>query len=173
MPLKKFEKFTNEDYEIVPIAIGEFTAEVPEEMIEEEPIVDVPEEVTEEKVETDFIGKFLYFDTQVRLWHVVTPSYAEHVALQELYDKLKDDIDELLEMWVKKNGRFDPACVQTFTYQPYDHAIVQKETDQFVELCKQLKTDLDDPAFDNLLDEMIAFCTKIGYLLTLESVDSK
>ena len=115
MAVKKFDKYIKEDYEIVPVAVGEFTAEVaPEELPAD---VEV-EEVAEEKVQTDFIGKFLYFDTQVRLWHVVTESYAEHIALQELYDKLKDDIDELLEMWVKKNGRFNPADIECYNFQP-------------------------------------------------------
>jgi hypothetical protein len=176
MAIKKFNKYIKEDYEIFPVAVGEFTAEVaPEQLPEEvEEVEEVePTKEVEQSNNISFIEKMLYFDNQIRLWHVLTQSYAEHKALQELYEQLNSDIDDLLELYVKKFGRFDPSCLEPYNFQAYDKETVRREIDQFVELCKQLKEDFSDSAFDNLLDDMIQFCTKIGYLLTLESADPK
>jgi Family of unknown function (DUF5856) len=45
----------------------------------------------------DFVGRVLIAAAHTHMLHLMTKSYAEHKALNELYDSLPDDIDSIAE----------------------------------------------------------------------------
>lgn len=74
----------------------------------------------------------------IKLYHWMTQSYPRHIATDKLYEKLSENVDKFVEVYIGKYGR--PGC------------LTRKGKDMVIEL-KPL-TDANATAF---LDSLIAF----------------
>lgn len=114
---------------------------------------------------------FLTLQSQLKIWHWNTESFAEHKAFEDTYDTLSGLIDNYVEVHSGKNGRVKPEK-NTFTFECGDYnSNVQKVVDAFIEGLASMKKDLNekkDSDLNNILDEMIAAVNKLKYLLTLK-----
>lgn len=54
--------------------------------------------VSTSNTETEFIGKLFHCGDVLHLAHLKTNSYAQHVALGDLYDSIRDHADDIAEL---------------------------------------------------------------------------
>lgn len=102
-------------------------------------------------------------------WHLQTKSFAQHKALNELYDSIVDLLDNFAEAYIGVHGRMKGG----FTIEVVDYEdgsditnFLKSKLSFFkkTKLNSQIKNDSD---LQNILDEIIGLLNKIVYLLTL------
>jgi DNA-binding ferritin-like protein len=74
---------------------------------------------------SDLITGLLQFQQQIRLFHWMTESFAEHKAFGEAYEALDDQIDELVESFIGKFGRETPEEI-SLKLKPYGEKAIQQ-----------------------------------------------
>ena len=102
------------------------------------------------------INELLTLQTQLRIFHWQTKSYAAHQALGITYDSLSLKIDEFVEVFMGKYGRISVNKMSINLEDLSDGTL-----DVFVD--NEKDTDLM-----NIRDEMLSSMNKLKYLLTLE-----
>jgi hypothetical protein len=76
-----------------------------------------------------FISYLFHSRTQTHIFHLQTPSYAEHKALQKYYEGIVDLIDGLVESYQGKNGVImDYTNFNLNQYQSKEQVIAYLET---------------------------------------------
>jgi DNA-binding ferritin-like protein len=118
----------------------------------------------------ELINKFLTFYNQVKILHWQTISYAEHKALDGLYDDLGDNIDSFVESYMGKYGRViaeDNFAITLVNYSALSPEALLDQMDEF--LIEDLPEMLDEEDTDllNIRDEILGDVKKTRYLLTL------
>lgn len=118
------------------------------------------------------ITTLLTLQSQLRVFHWQTKSYAEHQALGGLYEALDGQIDEFVETF---SGRYGvPAAKDSYrlTLVNYkDNAAVVEALDQAISyMTKEVPSLLkpEDTDLLNIRDEMIGAINKTKYLLRLK-----
>lgn len=120
---------------------------------------------------TEIITALVQIQTQFRMLHWQTDTYASHQAFGGIYGSLNDTIDEFVETCMGKHGR--PKF--SGGYQISGEDIAEMDLDAFIEqTCDFLisLTEAFNPQQDsdllNLRDEMLGDVNKLKYLLTLK-----
>jgi hypothetical protein len=141
-------------------------------MSEPKPSEEVPDKPVEnEKDPASFVAtKALMHSSQIKLLHWQTKSYAEHKALDKLFNGIIGFQDDLVEVIMGKYGR--PTIdgdISLFNYVDCDCSeAIEKIKHCYCHECKSFFTPEEDPEILNILDEIIALLDKTMYLLTLK-----
>ena len=118
------------------------------------------------------VVKFLLeTQTQFRVLHWQTKSFARHSAYGGIYESLDDLIDKFVEVCMGKHGR--PTFKGGYTLAGRD--IEELELTEFINLVCEYLVGLSesyDPKMDsdllNIRDEMLGEINQLKYLLTLK-----
>lgn len=117
--------------------------------------------------------KALMHSSQIKLLHWQTKSYAEHKALNKLFNGIVSFQDNLVETIMGKYGRpnltGDMKVLHMYNYEDCDCSEAINAIKQcYCKECKSFFTSEEDPEILNILDEIIALLDKTMYLLTLK-----
>lgn len=117
--------------------------------------------------------KALLHSSQIKLLHWQTKSYAEHKALDKLFNGIIDFQDDLVEVIMGKYGRptleGNMANLSLYNYADCECLeAIKKIKDCYCKDCKGYFTAEEDPEILNILDEIIALLDKTMYLLSLK-----
>ena len=117
--------------------------------------------------------KALMHASQIKLLHWQTKSYAEHKALDKLFNGIVAFQDDLVETIMGKYGRpnlsGDMKVLTMYNYEDCDCSeAIEKIKHCYYKECKSYFTAEEDPEILNILDEIIALLDKTMYLLTLK-----
>lgn len=119
---------------------------------------------------TDCIKFFLTLQSQLRILHWQTSSFAEHKALGKAYDGLDGLIDSFVETYMGKHGKkFNgEMTLKIFNYSNASPMSVMEHASNH--LIKELPTyvDKNDTELLNIRDEMLSIIDTTKYLLTLK-----
>ena len=118
---------------------------------------------------TECIKFFLTLQSQLRILHWQTSSYAEHKALGKAYAGLDGLIDSFVESYMGKHGKkFDGITLTIFNYSDASPTSVMDHASSH--LIKELPTYIDktDTELLNIRDEMLSVIDRTKYLLTLD-----
>lgn len=117
---------------------------------------------------SNIIHYIFYVQTNVKLYHWMTKSYARHKASDEFLDVFMDLTDKFVEVYIGKYGR------PTMNKKDKSISLLQlddKNVNKFIdEACTQFMAFVDEKDVDllNLRDEIIALLNHTKYLFTLE-----
>lgn len=120
----------------------------------------------------NIVTKFLTFQNQTKILHWQTLSYAEHKALDGLYESLEANIDEFVETFMGKYGRIVSEKTFNLSLENYSNlspAVFVSEIEKY--LIEELPTMLDiktDSDLLNIRDAMLGNVKQTKYLLTLK-----
>jgi hypothetical protein len=119
---------------------------------------------------TDCIKTFLTLQSQLRILHWQTGSFAEHKALGKAYDGLDGLIDSFVETYMGKHGKAfnGNMTLEIFNYGEAQPMAVMRHAEDF--LMGDLEEELDkekDSELLNIRDEMLSVVNTTKYLLTL------
>lgn len=104
---------------------------------------------------------------QVHLWHFQTKSFAEHKALNELYDFILNSADEIIEVWQGNERRV--AGMMPIKTAPYkDNETISTYLGQVMEWLGRLRSETPYEEMPNLIDNLTAKLAQTIYLLTLK-----
>jgi hypothetical protein len=116
--------------------------------------------------------KALQHTAQIKLLHWQTKSYAEHKALDEIFETLTDLTDNLVESIMGKYGRphlGDNCSISLKDYQDGCAVDYINEIRKcYIEECKGHFNIEKDGEIINIIDEILASLDKTDYLLSLK-----
>lgn len=116
--------------------------------------------------------KALQHTAQLRLLHWQTRSYAEHKALDEIFDTLTGLTDNLVESIMGKYGRpnFGGEC--SISLNDYKEGCapgcINEIRNCYIEECKSYFNSGNDGEIINIIDEILSALDKADYLLSLK-----
>jgi hypothetical protein len=121
---------------------------------------------------SQFVNFFFTLQTNMKLYHLMTTSYARHKAADFAVDKIIELGDQFMETYIGKYGR--PMMAKRegiIQLQAYDDQSVIKYLDScitflVVDAAKALKK--DDLDLLNIRDEMVSALNQTKYLMTLK-----
>lgn len=112
-------------------------------------------------------GKLAYFHEQIHLLHWQTRSFAEHKALDGLYEFLQDFKDDVVEKLMGYTGK----RIQSLTIDAIDSkADSDKVVDEIVKFAEELMKFADSNKYldvSNMAQDLSGEAAKVKYLLTL------
>jgi hypothetical protein len=115
-----------------------------------------------------FTGTLLRIINQLRIYHWLCDTYAQHKAYGEAYDELSDLVDTFLETYMGKYGKASTNI--TFSIELTSSTANSSE---FIDSAISFLTKINDIASEedtdllNIRDEMLGELNKLKYLLTL------
>lgn len=117
---------------------------------------------------SNIIHYIFYIQTNVKLYHWMTKSYARHKASDEFTAKFAELADKFVEVYIGRHGRSHlTKHDKTITMAPLDDKNFPKFLDdtakQFMQFVDEKDTDLI-----NIRDEIIEVINQTKYLCTLE-----
>jgi len=122
------------------------------------------------KVDTKKVAQFLSHlfgcVTVLRIQHLQTPSYFQHIALQEVYEFIEDIQDKIVEVYQGYND----LIIDGYTSYPIEKYYKMKPVDYvkyiitYTENSKYLFE--DNSAICNLMDELLAQLSQTRYKLS-------
>jgi DNA-binding ferritin-like protein len=119
----------------------------------------------------NFLSTLLELQSQLRIYHWQTESYAAHKALGNAYENLDELIDTFVEQFMGKYGKIRSDKSFNITLKNIDESDISSVINTAIEfLSKQLPTLLqeDDTNLLNVRDEILGTLEKLKYLLTLK-----
>ena len=124
--------------------------------------------VTGDEVHTELISKLFHFRTQIHIKHLQTGSFAEHKALNKLYDTVLDVADQLAEtIQGKLNTRLKGYTSYPFKDDDNMTDCIKEHLSYFMSYRKQLVL----PEWNNIDNQLQVLQDKLEgtlYLLTLK-----
>lgn len=116
----------------------------------------------------DVAGALLTFQTQLRVNHWQTTSYAQHIAFGSAYEALDELIDEFVEVGQGKYGRFLLKGTETISLTNLSNPVETiNNFIQFLTFTLPNSFAPTDTELLNIRDEMLSVVNKLKYLLTL------
>ena len=117
--------------------------------------------------------KSLQLQSQLRILHWQTTSFAEHNAFGGAYDELSDLIDKLIEAIQGKYGRIMLGGIDSFQLSDYNNLkinvfIFEMEGFFSTEIYNCGINQSADSEIDNIIQEIRGEIQKMKYLLTLK-----
>lgn len=116
------------------------------------------------------IGSLIAMQSQFRVFHWQTESFAQHKAFGEAYETLEGLIDNFVEIYQGKNGIQNPADGLKIKLENLDNDPVEM-IDVFIDYLQDDLTSMVDKKDTDLLnirDEMLGALNKTKYLLMLK-----
>lgn len=116
----------------------------------------------------EIVSMFFNIRDQIKLYHWQTTSFSEHKGVDEIVQKLDENIDKFLEVFMGRHGR--PYVKETLEVKNLTPASIRQFIDESKSwLAEKLphmikKTDTD---LLNIRDEMLGDLNQVKYLLTL------
>lgn len=118
----------------------------------------------------DMVQTLLHLQSQVKLFHWQTKSFAEHKATDELVDSLASHIDAFMETYMGKYGRVK-ARGSTRPLQNYSAAALRTYVQRATQYLTRTLPHKLNAAYDsdllNIRDEILGDLNKTLYLFTL------
>ena len=111
-----------------------------------------------------YAATLLGFVFQMHVYHWQSLSFANHMALGELYDGIHDLTDTFMEAYMGKYGR-EQTAVNSAILVDYDVNNKMEKINEFEQFL--VNCDLPDTDLLNIRDEMLGLVHKVKYLLTL------
>jgi DNA-binding ferritin-like protein len=114
-------------------------------------------------------AKLVYFHEQLHLLHWQTTSFAEHKALNELYDSVAEFKDEIVEKIMGYTGT-RPKAVKPEQYKDYSLGVPKQVVDELIKFAGQLEdyAEINNmPDIENIAQSLSGEAAKTKYLLTL------
>ena len=120
----------------------------------------------------EIVTLMLTLRNQIKIYHWQTMKYPRHKATDDLVDKLDDNIDKFVEVYMGKYGRMDfkgkTASIKIHNFNDahgpsYLQSAVQWLTTKLPRMLKPTDTDLL-----NIRDEILADLNQSLYLFTLK-----
>lgn len=116
--------------------------------------------------------KALQIQSQIRILHWQTTSYAEHAAFGSFYDKIDSVLDKLIETIQGKYGRIflgglDSIPVSDYSNLKLNVFLLDIETFFSSEIFTCGIEKIRDPEIDNVIQEIRGEFNKLKYLLSL------
>ena len=116
------------------------------------------------------ITELICIKEQIKVYHWQTHSFSQHFALDRIYGEMNDLVDKFVEVFLGKNGRFDPDKSIVLTLNPKVETVNQflEQTITFLISLTQLLDAQKDSDLLNIRDEMLGTMNQLKYLLSLE-----
>jgi hypothetical protein len=110
----------------------------------------------------------LEYGNQLRYYHWQTPSYAQHEALGEFYNKLSELTDGLVESWQGRRGNItvDQGSVELVDYTDVETVIESAES--LREVYEAFKETIGYGDIQNQIDEIVELINHTIYVLRLK-----
>ncbi len=108
----------------------------------------------------------LLFQSQLKIMHWGTESYAQHNAFGATYESVDEGLDALVESYQGYHGRIDFGCGCEFI--SFKNVECDSWLNSMLECLDNLRGMLKESDLQNLIDELIAAVSKLKYLLTLK-----
>jgi len=125
----------------------------------------------DDKKRKELFSKLFYTRDQIHFWHLETTSYAEHKALDTLYNEILTLTDELVETCFGKGGRISFGGV-TMKFSEYNKETVRTYLKSLANYIGGEAREIYDKDKDtdilNILDEINILINRTSYMLTLE-----
>ena len=114
------------------------------------------------------IDKLLGLQTQLRMYHWGTNSYAEHKALGKAYEGLDGLIDTFVETWMGIHGKdLGNIKLDVREYSRGGPEVLLNQAVSF--LTGDMNQEINDNSdLSNIRDEMLGIVNQTKYLLTLK-----
>jgi hypothetical protein len=115
-----------------------------------------------------FTSTFLRIINQLRIYHWLCSSYAQHKAYGEAYDQLSDLVDNFLEVYMGKFGKTNANVTLSIELSSDVNS-----SNEFIDSAITFLNEISDSASHtdtdllNIRDEMLSSLNKLKYLLTL------
>lgn len=117
----------------------------------------------------DIVAFLLNLQNQYKIYHWQTKSFARHNAFGETYDALSDLVDNFVEVYMGKYGRFSIDNILTLELYDINNLDPSDFTNMGTKVLCELNFDPDtDTDLMNLRDEILSELNKLKYLLTLK-----
>ena len=122
------------------------------------------------------IAPLLTISNQIKIFHWQTPSFSEHKALDETYEKLEALTDSFVEVYQGLFGRIyaqESFLIELKNYISSEvgySSNINESIDGWVEYLKSFNFDSQISGHSDLLnirDEMLASLNQLRYLITL------
>jgi DNA-binding ferritin-like protein len=119
---------------------------------------------------TVIIHAVLEINSQLKLFHWQTFSYAQHKALDKIGKSLSNTFDKLVETLLGRYRNFEyrPISIQL---EPYSNENLIVKIEQYIKLFSQNQCPIinkQDSDVQNIIEEILADLNQLKYLLTLE-----
>ena len=117
------------------------------------------------------ITELLKLQSQLRIFHWQTESYAQHNAFGQTYEALDDLIDTFIEVFSGKYGKIKSNEGFSLTLENLSDNPIEFIDNNISYLLSELPSKLDkekDTDLLNIKDEMLACLNKLKYLLSLK-----
>lgn len=121
---------------------------------------------------TSLMSTFLGIQSQFKVFHWQTQSYAKHIAYGDIYDTLGGLTDQFIEVYMGKYGRLAlEGEADTILLGNIGEINIEDFLETICDFLLSLNNKLDNARDSDLLnirDEMLASINKLKYLLTLK-----
>jgi hypothetical protein len=108
----------------------------------------------------------LLFQSQLKIMHWGTESYAQHKAYMKAYDSIDEGLDALVESYQGYHGRIDFG--NSCEFISFKDVECESWLNSMLECLNSLRSELKESDLQNMIDELIAAVSKLKYLLTLK-----
>jgi hypothetical protein len=119
---------------------------------------------TDEKL-VEFILESFNVRTQTHIYHLLTKSYADHMAIGEFYDKLLESIDSISEMSIGLNISTNTKAYESKLVFNYDKATLINEIKDYRETVTSLLETTDVTSLMSINDAIMTIQAAIDMLL--------
>jgi len=118
------------------------------------------------------IVELLTFQTQIRILHWQTFSYARHKAFNKAYNDLDEQIDKFVECFQGKYQRFSLkpfTTIEIVNVEEVDHEVFIKDMMEFLSTRAVDQLDpIKDTELFNIRDEILGIVDRLKYFLTFK-----
>lgn len=115
-----------------------------------------------------YMQELLHFETELRLYHWTTSSYARHKATDELYNEMRQWIDTFLEV-AFGNDRGQQDRLPASWTMPVRKWTEKEAVERVAGFAAHIRDAwvLDDPGLLSLRDDLLNILNKTSYLFRL------
>lgn len=117
----------------------------------------------------NIISPLIQFQSQLRIFHWQTDSYAKHKAYGKAYANLDALVDSFVETYMGIYGRNKPNITFNITIKSLQSDEVSKTVlNEFLDYLKELRNFVSkDTDLQNIVDSISSEVNQLKYLLTL------
>ena len=111
------------------------------------------------------LNKMLEMLMLIKIYHWKTNSYASHKATDELYERLNQNMDKFVEIWLGKNGKKLKASMNISIKYLSNNTKLIKNVNVFILHLEGLEIDGD---LQTVRDEIVGDLNQFIYLLSFK-----